>query len=222
MPTKNKELTDKQKKFCKTYLATKDINKSMEAAGYKANASEVFKLIQVYKHLVKNGIPEEHIQKCIKQNKPDTTNLTMKELKFCNLYLACGNINKSALEAGYSIDRHGHAEIILRPHIVNYLKKRRRHMERLTNIDFAWKVDILATLIKNIVNEDGVDKQYASVVVAAIRTLNDMQGHNSNVSYVPSNYKDDEDVKKIRELTFKILEERKNSRTIEYDQYSTL
>lgn len=219
MSAKNNILTEKQKKFCDVYIATRNAERAKKEAGYEvAGTRRIFEFAEVESYLLKRGISKEHIDAQIRDGKHETKNLTMRELQFCNLYLATGDINKAAIESGYTINSHAHADIAKRKHIIAYLKERRQKMEHITNIDFAWKVKKLVSIINAIIDDQGIDKPYMSTAITAIKTLNDMQGHNATVSYVPASYVEDEDIKKIRELTFKILEEKRNARAIECDK----
>ena len=226
MPTKNKTINPKQKKFCDIYLSTNNIKKAIDEAGYKVSSpSRVFETVEVGKYLVGKGISKQKINKLIFEGKRPTNNLTMKELKFCNFYLASGDINQSAIEAGYAISKHGHADIVRRKHIVNYLKERRRQMEEITDMDVAFKLKKLAILINSVIGKDEseVDKKYASLALTAIEIANEMQGHNAPRSTIIQAATEDVDFIKLRTLTFELLEKKRNkeiehARTIEHQQ----
>lgn len=212
MPAKNNILNAKQKKFCDVYLSTNNLKKAIDEAGYKVSSpSRIFEAVAVGKHLISKGISREKISKLILDGKVPTVNLTMKELKFCNLYLASGDINRSAIKAGYAISRHGHADIVRRKHIVNYLKERRKKMESNTNVTAARLIGKLSSIVDSVVgdNKDEVDKEYASLAISAIKTINDMMGYNAPQSTIVQNVGEDSDMKKLRELTFRLLEKKR-------------
>jgi hypothetical protein len=82
---------------------------------------------------------------------------------------------------------------------------------------FEWKVNKLVNLVESVIDKKGkVDRQYGGMAIAAIKELNAMQGHIAPTSTIVATLNNDTDIQKINELTFKILEEKRNVRAIEH------
>lgn len=212
-------LTRKQKKFCDIFLSTGNAHKAMDEAGYKfGTPTRIFDMTAVGDELRIKGMPQSQLDFLRRANvkKDPNKELTIRELKFCNNYLATGDAKRSFAESGYSLDNHRNrlSEIIKKPKIKKYLNKRKRQMELYTNITFDWKIKKLKAIIEAIVGEEEtiIDKDYVGAAITAIKVLNEMQGHNAPTSTIVANINDDDDIKKLRKIALEYLEEKKNGK----------
>ena len=87
-------------------------------------------------------------------------------------------------------------------------------MEEYANITFEWKTKKLKAIIDLIVgdNETVMDKSCLGAAIAAIKVLNEMQGHNAPTSTIVASIRDDNDIAKIRTLTLEYLKEKENAK----------
>ena len=224
--TRPSTITSQQKIFCDVYLKTLVVERAVLEAGYLAvgNWKNQMRSPTVRRYLIHHGLAPRHIDELLKRNRTKKYDpmreMTQQQRLFCTYYLSGDDASHAADRAGYQRNKWGRHDMLKIPAVRDYIRKRQKKMEKLTTIDFAWKVKKLVAIIEAVVGEGkkAIDKQYMAVAIGAIKTLNDMQGHNADSSYIPQNVLQDEDIKRVRELTFKILEEkqRNGQQTIEY------
>lgn len=111
---------------------------------------------------------------------------TLRERKFCLLYLANGQDAKHAyIDAGYSpngaaVTAH---QALKRPHIKNFIAKHIKKVEKKMEITIEYKIKKLKQCIEAAMIEDPdtgkVILDNHSALLGAISELNKMQGHYS-------------------------------------------
>ena len=214
-------LTEKQKKFCDVFIDSGNIPIAMKNAGYgiEEPTAEIFKEPPVKEHLIKNGYYKSQVELLGNDTRKKTLTikyqkrLTPRELNFCNSYLITSDIKKSALYAGYNISNN-YTYILQQKNIKRYLNARKGEMEEYANITFEWKIKKLKSIIDVIVgdNQTILDRSCLGAAIAAIKVLNEMQGHNAPTSTIVANIREDNDVAKIRTLTLEYLKEKENAK----------
>lgn len=81
---------------------------------------------------------------------------------------------------------------------------------------FDWKTERLVGVIDTLVDAASEGNcRNIGVIVTAIKTLNDMQGHNSPVSTISVNIDQDEYIKRLNTVTLELIKEKREHKLIE-------
>ena len=150
-------------------------------------------------------------------SKQDFNPLNPKQRAFCDAYLISGDEKRAALEVGYLPKARYCGRMLRMPKIVKYLKTKRSMLDEKLEKGFKWKVDRLTNIIDCILGEspDSIDKQYVNSAISAIAEHNKMCGHHAPSTTIQVNLNDDPSIKRLKEVTNQILEEKRNARQIE-------
>jgi phage terminase small subunit len=150
-------------------------------------------------------------------SKKDYDPLNSKQRAFCDAYLISGDEKQAALEVGYSPKADGCGRMLKMPKIVKYLKTKRSMLDEKLEKGFKWKIDRLTNIIDRILGEspDSIDKQFVNSAISTIAEHNKMCGHYAPSTTIQVNLNDDPSIKRLKEVTNQILEEKRNARQIE-------
>ena len=139
--------------------------------------------------------------------------LFLRQRQFCDAYIICGNVPQAAAEVGYKKGSTVPYKILKSENGDRYIKERRAQLDKTVEVTFGWKVKKLSTIVEASVGDtpESVDKRYAGNATSAISELNKMQGHHAPTAQVVVNLEQDEYIKKINEVTTRILQEKRNA-----------
>ena len=142
--------------------------------------------------------------------------LFLRQRQFCDEYILCGNVPEAAAKVGYKKGSTVPYKILKSENGERYIKERRAQLDKTVEVNFGWKVKKLSTIVEASVGDtpETVDKRHAGNAISAISELNKMQGHHAPTAQVVVNLEQDEYIKKINDVTMRILEEKRNA--IEY------
>ena len=143
--------------------------------------------------------------------------LTPQQRLFCDNYISSGSIKRAAEIAGYESKVPYH--ILSNKDVKEYLKDKRRRLSNQVGLDFGWKVKRLALIVDGVLGAAAddptvIDLQYANVAINAISELNRMQGHHADKPMININLNDDLHIKRLREVTAELLEQKRKE--VEY------
>lgn len=110
----------------------------------------------------------------IKKYKP--RNLTEKQVKFCEAYIACESMSESARIAGYKSESRAANYLLQCKRIQDYINKRQSKIV-YAPITFESKLDKLAHIIETTINDDPNQSKDFNTGIRAIAEANKMQGH---------------------------------------------
>ena len=86
---------------------------------------------------------------------------------------------------------------------------------------FEWKQDRLVGVINTLVDQASEGNcRNIGVIVTAIKTLNDMSGHNAPVSTINIDVGEDQYIKRLNETTMQLIEEKRKIKMIELIEVS--